>query len=186
MIISVLDMLGLILDDIDGFAIGIGPGSFTGLRVGLSIVKGLSFATNKPVMPVSTLDALAMNITFSPYLISPILDAKRGEIYTALYRWDKGIKKLTDDLLIKPDIFIRRIKEKVIFVGDGIRVYKDFIKERLSDLALFPPLNLINLRASNIGLLGMELLKNDIEYDVDSLSPRYLTPPPGEIKGGRT
>lgn len=186
MILSILELTGLRLDEIDGFAIGIGPGSFTGLRVGVSIIKGLAFATDKPVVSVSTLDALAMNISFSPYLISPILDAKRGEIYTALYRWDNGIKRLTEDMLIEPENFIRNIKEKVIFVGEGLNTYEDFLKKRLRDLALFPPLPLRNLRASNIGLLGIEKLRSGIHEDIENLSPRYITPPPGESeKGGK-
>ena len=78
------------INEIDGMAISLGPGSFTGLRVGLSAVKGLALATEKLVVGIPTLDALASNLPFTPYLICPILDARKGEVYTALYKDGEG------------------------------------------------------------------------------------------------
>ena len=102
------------IGDLDGWAISLGPGSFTGLRIGVSTVKGLAFATRKPVVGVSTLDVLASQISPTPYLICPILDARKKEVYTAFYRYEEGNspKRLSAYQAIRPEDLVKRIERK--------------------------------------------------------------------------
>jgi tRNA threonylcarbamoyladenosine biosynthesis protein TsaB len=133
------------LDSIDGFAVSIGPGSFTGLRIGLGTVKGLCMATGKHAASVSTLEALASNMPFCSNLICPVLDARKKEVYTALFRYnaDGRIIRLTEDMVLSPDLLVEKIQEPAVFSGDGVYVYRDFLKKRLGDYAFFAPVNSI-------------------------------------------
>lgn len=171
------------MDDIDGFAISIGPGSFTGLRIGTSTVKGLAFAASKPVAGILTLDAMAENLLFTDHLICPILDARKKEVYTALYKRDEEnkLKKFTPDLAIKPKDLLKRIEEKVVFLGNGIRVYHTLIKEELRDLALFAPSNLGFPRAGNVARLSVDEFEKDNILDLDTFTPFYIRPSEAEI-----
>jgi len=98
------------IEDLDGWAISLGPGSFTGLRIGVSTVKGLAFATQKPVAGISTLDVLASQTSPTPFLICPILDARKGEVYTAFYRYDERIvlRRLSAYRAIKPEVLVKQ------------------------------------------------------------------------------
>ncbi len=184
------------INDIDGFAVSIGPGSFTGLRIGLSTCKGFNLATGKPIVPVGTLDAIAesflsdsgvfqssiFNIQ-SPILLCPILDAKKGEVYASLYKNEKGvIKKLEDDMAVSPEVLCRKIEEPTIFLGDGIKSYGDFIKNKLNGLAHFYNDAQKNSVAASIALLGgKKIERGDIE-DSTLLKPKYIRRSEAEIK----
>jgi tRNA threonylcarbamoyladenosine biosynthesis protein TsaB len=139
------------LDDLDGLAVSLGPGSFTGLRIGLSVVKGLAWATGKPLAGVPTLDALAANVPLSPYPIYPVLDARKGEIYTALYRMDdeQVPARLTPYMAIKPEKLVDLISEKTLLVGDALLRYGDYLTGKLGErLHLVPPhLNVVQAKA---------------------------------------
>ena len=164
------------IKEVDGFAVSLGPGSFTGLRIGISTIKGLAFATKKPVVGIPTLDALAENILFTDYLICPILDARKKEVYTALYKRDKidKLKKLTPVLAIKPIDLLKKIQEKVVFLGDGIDVYHTLIKEGLGDLAIFAPLNLRLPRAGNIAKRSLDQFKKTNLMNLNTFTPSYV------------
>lgn len=164
------------ISDIDCFALSLGPGSFTGLRIGVSTIKGLAFATNKPVVGIPTLDALAQNVLFSDYLICPILDARKKEVYSALYKRVHGgkLRKLTADLAIKPRDLTKKIEERVVFLGDGIDVYKELIKEELGDLAVFAPLNLKLPRAASVAKLGLHEFEKNNVLNVNEFTPFYV------------
>src|SRR3990170_3905813 len=156
------------INDIDGFAVSIGPGSFTGLRIGLSTCKGFNLATGKPIVPVGTLDAIVESFLSAPeslkstidnlqssiLFLCPILDAKKGEVYASLYKYEKGvIKKLEDDMAINPEKLCQKINEPVIFFGEGIKTYGDFIKNKLNGFAYFYNNMPKNSVASSIALL---------------------------------
>ena len=146
------------IKDLDGFAISEGPGSFTGLRIGMATVKGLSFGSKKPSVCVSSLDALAYNISGFNGIICPIIDALRG----------KECISLTD--------LIEKIKEKnedVIFVGDGISKHKEALKEALPNCS-FAPSHSSYPRAASVGELGLRLLESGVSHDLNTYAPIYL------------
>jgi tRNA threonylcarbamoyladenosine biosynthesis protein TsaB len=172
------------IENIDGLAISIGPGSFTGLRIGVSTIKGLAFTTGKPVVGVSTLDALASQIATTPYLICPILDARKSEVYTAFYRYEKGnfLKRLSTDQTLPPEELVKRIKEQTIFLGDGIKTYGEFLLKSLPSLAIFPPAPLHIAHGSMVAKLGSELLQKGEYLDLATFAPIYIRPSEAEIK----
>ncbi|MBI4640943.1 MAG: tRNA (adenosine(37)-N6)-threonylcarbamoyltransferase complex dimerization subunit type 1 TsaB, partial [Candidatus Tectomicrobia bacterium] len=137
MIHLILERAHLSIEELDGFAIACGPGSFTGLRIGISMAKGLALATGKPAIGIPTLDALAYHLCFSTCLVCPLLDARRGEVYTAFYRAEgREMRKLTDDLVLSPEEFCMMIREPVILLGDGLVSYGEMLKKTLRHLAI--------------------------------------------------
>ncbi len=128
------------VNEIDAFAISIGPGSFTGLRIGLCTVKGLAYATGKPIVPVPTLDAFARSLPLCSYPLCPMLDARKNEVYTGLYKWEDGnCKKVIPETAVNPEDFLKNIKEPTIFTGDGAITYRNLIKDTLKENAIFAP-----------------------------------------------
>jgi tRNA threonylcarbamoyladenosine biosynthesis protein TsaB len=176
------------IGDIDGWAISLGPGSFTGLRIGVSTVKGLAFATGKPVAGVSTLDVLASQITPTSYLICPILDARKKEVYTAFYRYEESnsLKRQSDYQAIRPEDLVKKIKEQTIFLGDGLKTYGEFLLNSLPSLAIFPPTTLYVSHGSMVAKLGFELLKRGGHLNLSTFAPFYIRPSEAEVKWRET
>ncbi len=174
----ICDMLsdaGMRTTDIDGFAVTIGPGSFTGLRIGLATVKGLAFAAGKPIAGISTLDALAAPFTDATGHVCAMIDARRGEVYTALYRC--GSSRLIPDgpaRAASPDQAIVDISGPALFVGDGALAYKDRIMAELGENARFAEPGQHVIRASAVGKLGMERIIAGEIVDAFTLVPVYL------------
>ncbi len=181
---SLLSMTESSLSDLDGFAVSIGPGSFTGLRIGISTVKGLAFSVGKPISAVITLDALAHQFPYARTLICPILNARKGEVYTALYRADEtgAVARISDYAVIPPLDRVSRISEPCLFVGDGISEYGPLIKQKMGPLAHFAPPFLNTIRASVVASLGLKRLKNKEPDDAKTLVPFYIRPSEAEIK----
>jgi tRNA threonylcarbamoyladenosine biosynthesis protein TsaB len=174
---------GWSLDDLDGFAVSLGPGSFTGLRIGLSIIKGLAWATSKPLAGIPTLDALAANVSFVPHKICPILDARKGEIYTAFYRQgDGGIpRRLTSYMAIKPEQLLALISETTVLIGDGLLSYGDYLKRELGSRLVVPPPHLSVIYASSVAWLGWHRLRSGESDDVSTCTPLYVRPSEAEL-----
>jgi tRNA threonylcarbamoyladenosine biosynthesis protein TsaB len=176
------------IGNIDGWAIALGPGSFTGLRIGVSTVKGLAFATGKPVAGVSSLDVLASQIAPTQHPICPILDARKKEVYTALYRYEEGssLKRQSDYQAIRPENLVKKITEPTIFLGDGVKTYRDFLLNSLSSLAMFPPAPLHLSHGSMVAKLGFELLQKGEHLSLSAFSPLYIRPSEAEMKWRQT
>lgn len=184
MIDHILKNANVSIQEVDAFALAKGPGSFTSLRIGISVIKGLALANNKPVIAIPSLDALAHNICFSNMLICPLIDARRDEVYTAFYKREEGhtLKKLTPDRAIVPEILLDEIREKVVFLGDGTDLYKDLIIRKLKEKALFSPLHLKYPRASAIAQLAFKKLNVNEISDIEVMTPLYVRPPEAETK----
>ena len=123
---SILKKAKMPLSKLDGFAVGLGPGSFTSLRVGLSTIKGFCLATQKPVVGISSLDAIAMSVnTTAAQDICVITDAKRQMVYAALYHRSRGgLKRRSRYLLVEPKELFSLITNETVFVGDGLALYQ--------------------------------------------------------------
>jgi tRNA threonylcarbamoyladenosine biosynthesis protein TsaB len=180
---NLLKGLQLSIKDIDGFVVSKGPGSFTGLRIGMSMVKGLSQGSNKPFVSVSSLDALAYNLAYTDGIICPILDALRDNVYTALYSFEnETLIKHNDYMALHINELIEMLKElhkPVTFIGDAVDKFSSKLKESLNE-TYFAPSHLNLARASSLGELGLKLLEEGINDDLYTSSPIYLRKPQAE------
>lgn len=166
------------LSEVDVLACGIGPGSFTGLRIGIATIKGFALAQNKNVIGVPTLDALAYNIANFDGLICSVLDARNNNVYAGIYKYENDKVILQDDYItenLDTLIDILKVKnEKVMFVGDGSVSFKEKLKEALNEKALFAPLHLNNQLSSSVAKAALDrALVNDFD-NADTLNPMYL------------
>lgn len=170
--------------DIDLYTCASGPGSFTGIRIGISTVKGLALATGKPVVGVSTLDALAFNVVGSSSVVCPMLDAKKKQIYTALYRTGRGdtFEKIMGERVADVEDFLKCIEKETIFLGEGALKYSKMIKDMLPGKAYIAS-GLHNLlRASAVALLGKRKYHEGDYVDPFTLTPTYLRASEAELK----
>lgn len=172
-----LDESGLKARDLDAIAVACGPGSFTGVRIGMACAKGLAFAGGMPIVGVSTLEALALHSAEPDILLCPILDARRGEIFGAAYRLSAetcGLREVLAGRAEPMENFLDRITERALFSGDGAIKFADAIKVRLGKNARFamPGRNLPS--AVTVALLGREKLAQGEVGDIESLIPIYL------------
>jgi len=176
------------VSEIDLFAVGSGPGSFTGLRVGVSTLKGLAWAVSRPVIGVSTLQALAMNIKEQDALICPVLDARKGQVYSALFMLSCGeLERVMEDgaqcpeevLEVLTDTGLVNESMPLIFVGHGLSVYGDMIKSKIGE-SIFAPEELWNVSAGNIGLIASS--KPDEVVTPVELLPTYRRASEAEFK----
>ena len=174
---------GITLGQVEGFAVAVGPGSFTGLRIGLSTAKGLAVVGGQPLVGVSTLEAMAWTLPFCAHPVCPILDARKGEIYCALFRHEGDrLIRLMDDTATAPDRLLSRIQQPTVFLGDGLVAYEGLVQSQLKELALFPPLAGRGGRAAAVAELGRcRLLRGDRD-DLMQLAPQYLRPSEAEFK----
>ena len=175
MIKKVLELSGLILFDIDGFAVTKGPGSFTGLRIGISSVKGLAAATGKPLAGISTLDALAAQVSPTPYIVCSLIDARKGEVYSSRYRFIDGlIQKVTMEEAFLPVKSADGIGEPCLFIGDGASLYRDIIEKKLGNLARFLPPLFNVIRASTVAFMSLKKFENKDTVDAALFAPHYI------------
>ncbi|AWI07103.1 tRNA (adenosine(37)-N6)-threonylcarbamoyltransferase complex dimerization subunit type 1 TsaB [Clostridium drakei] len=177
MIDKLLKNLKIDINSLDGFVVSKGPGSFTGLRIGVSTIKGLSQGTDKPFVSVSSLDALAYNLAYTGGTICPIIDALRNNVYTALYNFvDNKLQRVSDYMIISIDDLISTMNEqnvKVCFIGDAIYKFKEKLTNNIKNVN-FAPAHLNVVKASSLGEIGLNLLNSGIKDDLYTFSPLYI------------
>lgn len=177
MIDELLKKVNLDISDIDLFACSEGPGSFTGLRIGIGTIKGLAYGLGKDAVGISTLEALAHNIAFTPFLISPIMDARRGQVYNALYRYSSGkLECIKEPRALAIEELCGELTEKTIFVGDGVKVHREKITELMGENALFAPPQHQLQRAGSVAYAALD--KKPIS--ASELTAVYLRKPQAE------
>jgi tRNA threonylcarbamoyladenosine biosynthesis protein TsaB len=168
------------LRDISGIAITKGPGSYTGLRIGIAIAKSMSQALNLPILSISTLESLAYNIPYTDFIINPILDARANRIYTGLYKWKNNkMLNMEEDSATTIEEHIenlqkKNITNKIIFIGNGVCRHKDMIKSKLGDKCIFACNYVNNLKSSSTAQAGIEKLRNHDYHTWENFNPIYL------------
>jgi tRNA threonylcarbamoyladenosine biosynthesis protein TsaB len=176
---------GITMKAIDIFAVAQGPGSFTALRMGMSVTLGLSIAAQKNIIPIPSLDGLAYNAGACEQLICPMLDARRGEVYYALYHRDSGhtLKRLTPYCVASPERILQAIEGKAVLLGDGFMLYRDLFMTALQERAVVAPEHLHYPRASAIGALAMQRFReHPPEALFQGVMPLYVRPPDAGAK----
>ena len=181
MLDEVVKMTELSLDSIDAIAVAAGPGSFTGLRIGSATAKGLGLALDKPLIPVPTLEGLAYNLCGTDGIICPIMDARRGQVYTGIYRFEDGIHLtvLEDQMAVGIEELGERLKkygEQVTFLGDGVPAFREVLEERLMKgcRISFAPANMNRQRAASVGALALLYYQQGKTETAAEHKPDYL------------
>ena len=201
---ALLRQAGVTIKDLAAIAVGIGPGSFTGLRIALSYAKGVALATGCGVVGIHSLDALALSALCLPELASgtticPILDARKGELYAALYRpVENGLEKLSGEFLAKPEDLARQIElagqieGEVVYLGDGVTSHGDALRKEAQGpqgargrKVTVADLSLVRSSAAMIAVLGAARVASGRLDSVSSLQPLYVRPSEAELKAKR-
>lgn len=178
----VLSDTGLTIADMDGYAIAIGPGSFTGLRIGLAAVKGLALVTGKPVAPVPTLQALAWNLPYAAYPICPMLDARKNEVYAAMYRFEgTALVHVMAEAVLSLSQLSGRISGNTLFTGEASHLFRNEIVNLFGDRALFAPRATMLPSAATVAEIGLGIIKSGKQADLDSVTPMYIRRPEAEV-----
>lgn len=169
-------LIGFEMNEIDAVAVTSGPGSFTGIRIGVATAKAMALAMGVPIIGIPTLDVMAHNISFAEQIICPIMDARRNQVYTAIYKWNNGtLEREGDHLAVEIDELLAKLGgRQTIFLGDGVDVLKGKITDVMGDAAQFAPSFLHMQRASVLAQLACEAFEKGEMIDADEFIPIYL------------
>ena len=182
MINSMLKSCNREINQADMFAVSVGPGSYTGLRIGVSIVKGFAFSNNKPCAAISSLECLAYNMIFRPGIIVPVINARRDRVFTSVFKTDgENITRVYKDTampILKLGELLTTIDgaENAVLVGDGSFICKEKLSDMLPDLTVAPA-NLLYQRAGSLCLAAEKMAETNQLIDADNLEPNYLILP---------
>lgn len=182
MLEEVKNMIGLDLKNVDAIAISSGPGSFTGLRIGSATAKGLGLALDKPLIEVPTLEGLAYNVYGDAHYVCPLMDARRNQVYTAIYRFVPENEKYVMETVVEPcaveigDILkqCNELGEGVTFLGDGVPVYEKIIRDTVKVDYFFAPPHMNRQRAGSVAIRGRDLYYQGKITDAAAHQPEYL------------
>ena len=162
--------------DLNGLAVAVGPGSFTGLRIAVSTVKGLALALDLPIAAVPTLDAMAAALPWVSLPVCPVLDARKGEVYASRYRWEADLmRREWEYLALAPEALAARLAEPTLVVGDGAEHILSPHARRLQAPRRLPS-------PASVGALGLERLRRGETVSAAALVPLYLRPSEAELK----
>lgn len=170
----------LTIDDVDAIAVNAGPGSFTGVRIGVAAAKGLAFPKNLPCVSVSTLESMAYNLLGTDCVVCAVMDARCSQVYNAMFRI-KGetVERLTDDRALSLSDLLLEFKqtdERILIVGDGAEITYDFLKNEASN-AVLAPKNRRTQTASSVALAAFQKLFKGKTQTAAELMPIYLRLP---------
>ncbi|MDF2511868.1 MAG: tsaB [Herbinix sp.] len=178
MLNEIVKMIELDLSEVDAIAVAAGPGSFTGLRIGSATAKGLGLALDKPIVAIPTLEGLAYNLFGTNQIICPMMDARRGQVYTGLYEFDQyDLKVVQPQAAISIEEVLEELNQRgreVIFLGDGTETYQSIIREKCTVPYSFAPIHLNRQRAGAIGALGITYYKQNWIESAAAHEPVYL------------
>lgn len=169
MLEMLLEALELKIHEFDYFAVSSGPGSFTGVRIGVATVKALAQPFNIPVIPVSSLEALGQPFAGFEGLICPIMDARKNEVYTALYQWKAGVLTMVEpDQTAQPDLWLEQLSQRtetILLVGDGLPKHGERYKAVLGDRLIIAPQGFNRQRASSVAQSAFGKTDRAVSYD---------------------
>lgn len=181
-----LSVASIPLESIDLLAVSRGPGSFTGLRIGMATLLGLGHALKRPVLGVDTLEAVAMKLPLVPYPVCPLLDARKGEVYGALFRPTvHGLQRLTPNLVLPPEAFCAQITEPTVLLGTGVEVYRHIWQVRLGELAVWAPAWVEMPCSVEVGVLAFAQATQPQGNLTSTLEPTYIRPSEAERNWSR-
>ena len=174
MVESILSMFELTTDEIDLFAASAGPGSFTGVRIGAATIKGLAFDTHKPCLAVSALEALAENLSMVNGLVCPVMNARRKQVYTALFRFENGVgtRILPDSAIAVSELdeILGKFDEPVYLVGDGYEIAKELLSHPVGNT----PERLKRQSAYSVAQVALRSYRNGLRTGDAEMVPTYL------------
>jgi tRNA threonylcarbamoyladenosine biosynthesis protein TsaB len=174
------------LDDVDGFAVTIGPGSFTGLRIGVSLLKGFVLATEKPFVGINSLEALARTLDSPKYPICTALDARKSEVYAAVFESQKdGLRPLLKESALSPEALCGKIKAPTLFIGNGVERYREIFKESLGALFVEPETRSRFSTAAGAAILASPQFDHQKHFDLNQLKINYIRKSEAELSLGR-
>lgn len=180
---EMMNDLSISFGELSAIAVSHGPGSFTGLRIGVATAKTLAHANGLPLYAVNSLLLLAFSASFFQVDVCPLLDARRGEVYAALYRFrEEGLEEKMGPAVMSPEELVGILPDPVVLVGEGTQKYRDLFRGECGEVRYLPPPSLTLPRASNLSaIVHMGIVSKQVE-DIMGLEPLYIRRPEAELK----
>lgn len=188
MISELLDEVELVPADLSAIVVARGPGSYTGVRIGVATAKSMAWSLGIPLIGVSSLEVIAWNGMHFPSLIVPLFDARRGQVYTAAYRWrEDGVEVAEEERIVLLANALEEWRElpdqpPILFLGDDVALHRELIVERLGSRAKFAPASYSLARAAHLAAAGMKAWRAGRTEDVAAFTPVYLQLAEAEAK----